>query len=178
MKLSTSLCGVAVAALLLPGCATVTRGTKQKFVIESTPSEAQVALSTGATCVTPCKLKLKRKHGFDAKITKEGYEPAEVTVKSKFSGGGAVAGAGNVLIGGVIGGIVDGTNGSLNNLEPNPLVVKLVPLAAEPAAVPTAAATDPSAPPATAEAADAPAAATTEAGAPAPSDAAAQSGVE
>jgi len=128
VKLSTTLCTVAAAAMLLPACATVTRGTKQKFVIESTPSEAQVALSNGVTCTTPCKLKLKRKPGFDARFTKEGYQPAEVRVRSKFSGGGAAAGAGNIIAGGIIGGIIDGSNGSMNNLEPNPLRVELVPI--------------------------------------------------
>ena len=130
MKLSTTLCTVAAAAMLLPACATVTRGTKQKFVIESTPSEAQVSLSNGVTCTTPCKLKLKRKPGFDARITKDGYQPAEVHVRSKFSGGGAAAGAGNIIAGGIIGGIIDGSNGSMNNLEPNPLKVELVPIGA------------------------------------------------
>jgi hypothetical protein len=144
MRLTMRLCGVAAAALLLPACATVTRGTSQKFVIESTPGEAEVALSTGQKCVTPCKLKLKRKHGFTATFTKPGYEPLEAEVKSKFSGGGAAAGAGNVLIGGVIGAVVDGTNGSLNDLKPNPLAVTLVAVAdaAQPVADPVAATTD------------------------------------
>jgi hypothetical protein len=130
VKIYTSLGVAAVAALLLPACATVTRGTSQKFAIESMPSQAQVALSTGQTCVTPCKLKLKRKHGFTATFTKAGYEPYHAEVRSKFSGGGAAAGAGNVLIGGIIGAAVDGSNGSLNNLTPNPLKVKLVESAA------------------------------------------------
>jgi len=121
-----SLSVAAVAALLLPGCATVTRGTSQKFAIESTPPQAEVALSTGQSCVTPCRLKLKRKHGFTATFTKAGYETYRVEVKSKFSGGGAAATAGNVLIGGLIGAAVDGSSGALNNLTPNPLKVKLV----------------------------------------------------
>jgi hypothetical protein len=116
----------AVAALLLTGCATVTRGTSQKFAIESAPPGAGVALSTGQTCVTPCKLKLKRKHGFTATFTKTGFETYRTEVKSKFSGGGAAATAGNVLIGGLIGAAVDGSSGALNNLTPNPLKVKLV----------------------------------------------------
>ena len=136
MKRYIAICGLAAATMMLPACATVTRGTKQKFVIETTPSEAQVALSNGVTCTTPCKLKLKRKPGFDARFTKAGYQPAEVHVRSKFSGGGAAAGAGNIIAGGIIGGIIDGSNGSMNNLEPNPLRVELVPIAA--AAAPAA----------------------------------------
>jgi len=138
MNRNLSLLGVVAVSLLLPACATVTRGTSQKFKIESSPSEAQVSLSTGQNCVTPCKLKLKRKPGFVATFKKDGYQSQDVTVESKLGGGGLVAGAGNVLLGGVIGGIVDGTNGSMNNLSPSPLTVTLLPVAAVAAAVETA----------------------------------------
>ncbi len=135
-----SLCGLVAASLLLPACATVTRGTSQKFNIETTPTAAEVSLSSGQQCISPCQLKLKRKPGFTAIIKKEGYQTQTLTVDSKLGGGGAVAGAGNILLGGVIGGIVDGTNGSMNNLTPNPLKVALIPVAAtvEPVATPAA----------------------------------------
>lgn len=95
--------------------------------------------------MTPCKLKLKRKDSFTAKFVKPGFVPAEAKVQSKFSGGGGVAGAGNVLIGGIIGAAVDGSNGSLNSLFPGKLDVKLAPVAvaAAPAeAVPAVAVTE------------------------------------
>jgi hypothetical protein len=128
VKRYLTICGLAAVSMMLPACATITRGTSQKYMIESTPEQAEVALSTGQKCVTPCKLKLKRKRGFTATFNKPGYETLEAQVKSKFSGGGAAAGAGNILVGGVIGAVVDGTNGSMNNLTPNPLKVTLVPL--------------------------------------------------
>lgn len=117
--------GAVAACVLLSGCATVTRGTRQAFKIESTPTEAKVALSNGETCVTPCKLKIKRRPGFTATFSKEGYQAKTVTVDSEIHGGGVAGGAGNILLGGVIGGIVDGTNGSLYSLSPNPLQVTL-----------------------------------------------------
>jgi hypothetical protein len=126
---------IVAASVLLCGCATVTRGTRQTFKIESTPSEAKVELSIGESCVTPCVLKLKRRPGFKATFTKDGFETKTVTVDSEVHGGGVAAGAGNVLIGGIIGGIVDGSNGSLNSLSPNPLQVTLQPaLSSAPAA--------------------------------------------
>jgi hypothetical protein len=128
MKFLIRFSGVAAVALLLPACATVTRGTKETYLIESTPSAAEVTLSTGQTCVTPCKLKLKRKTEFTARFAKEGFQPAEAQVESVFKGGGGVAAAGNVLIGGVIGAVVDGTNGSWMDLTPNPLRIKLIPV--------------------------------------------------
>lgn len=121
-------CGLAAAAVSLSACATVTRGTSQKYAIESTPTAAEVSLSSGQQCITPCQLKLKRKPGFTAVVKKQGYQTQTLTVDSKLAGGGAVAGAGNLLLGGVVGGIVDGTNGSMNNLTPNPLRVILVPI--------------------------------------------------
>lgn len=134
MKKFVLACGAAAVALSLSACATVTRGTSQKFAIESSPTAAEVTLSNGQQCVTPCKMKLKRKPGFTATVKKPGYQTQTVTVESKLGGGGVVAGAGNVLLGGVVGGIVDGTNGSMNNLTPNPLVVTLVPETAPAAA--------------------------------------------
>jgi len=128
-------CGVAAVAVSLSACATVTRGTSQKFNIESSPDKAEVTLSSGQQCITPCQMKLKRKPGFTATVKKQGYQSQTVTVDSKLGGGGAVAGAGNIILGGVIGGIVDGTNGSMNNLTPNPLKITLVPVAAEAAVV-------------------------------------------
>ena len=149
MKNVLKACGLAAAIVSLSACATVTRGTSQKFNIETTPTAAEVSLSTGQQCVSPCQLKLKRKPGFTATVKKSGYQTQTVTVDSKLAGGGAVAGAGNIILGGVIGGIVDGTNGSMNSLTPNPLVITLVPIAgvtsavsaAEPAAAPAAAPT-------------------------------------
>lgn len=114
----------------LSACATVTRGTKQKYEITSEPSEANVELSIGEKCVTPCKLKLKRKEAFVATVSKDGYETQQVNVKSKFSGGGAAAGAGNILLGGFIGAGVDASSGALNNLDPSPLKVTLKPVEA------------------------------------------------
>jgi hypothetical protein len=122
-----AVCGVAAASLLLPACATITRGTSQKFAIESVPPEADVRLSTGQTCVTPCRLNLKRKHEFTATFTKKGYKTASASVDSKVRGGGIVGAAGNVIVGGIIGAVIDGTNGSMNDLTPNPLLVTLIP---------------------------------------------------
>jgi len=125
---------LAAACVLLSACATVTRGTRQTFKIDSTPTEAKVELSNGETCVTPCVLKLKRRPGFSATFTKDGFQSQTVKVDSELHGGGVAAGAGNLLLGGVVGGLVDGSNGSLNSLTPNPLTVTLVPAGAASAA--------------------------------------------
>src|SRR6059058_5677855 len=113
--------GLAAASVLLSACATITRGTNQNFVVESSPSEANVKLSTGQTCVTPCTLRMKRKSEFAVTISKDGYRTQESHVHGIMKGGGAAGVAGNVLFGGIIGAGVDASNGSLMNLKPNPL---------------------------------------------------------
>ena len=54
--------------------------------------------------------------------TLEGFEPASVYMQSRLNG----AIAGNVIAGGLIGGVVDGANGASNSLHPNPVYVRLV----------------------------------------------------
>ena len=124
------LCGLVAASLMLPACATITRGSSQKYSIETTPTAADVELSTGQTCVSPCNLKLKRKNGFVVTAKKEGYEPAKAVVDSKVRGGGVAGGAGNIIAGGLIGIAVDASSGAMNDLTPNPLHLTLKPVAA------------------------------------------------
>jgi hypothetical protein len=128
MNRYTRLAAALAAVASLSACATVTRGTKQQFDITSEPTNANVALSLGQKCVTPCHIKLKRREPFVATVTKDGYESQQVNVRSKVHGGGAAAGVGNVLIGGLIGVGIDASTGAMNDLDPNPLNVTLKPV--------------------------------------------------
>lgn len=135
MKIAIGKIASAVAvATLVSGCATITRGTRQDYVMLSTPPGAVVTTTTGVECVTPCTLKLKRKHGFTATFTLPGYETQTAVVTSDVSSGGVAGLAGNVLIGGIIGAGVDASNGSLNSLSPDSLNITLTPVPASPAA--------------------------------------------
>lgn len=109
------------AATGLSACASVTRGTKQNFHVLSEPSGANVSMSNGQKCVTPCKLKLPRKTEFTADIALSGYKPGTVQVTSKVGAGGVGGTAGNILLGGFIGIAVDGASGAMQDLSPNPL---------------------------------------------------------
>ncbi len=119
-----------MAPLLLQfgGCATITRGTTEAFIVNSKPVGADVRLSSGEICKTPCVLKKKRKGSFVVFITKEGYEPVEVQVTNQVAGAGAVGIAGNVVLGGLIGAVVDASSGAMLKLVPNPMEVELEPL--------------------------------------------------
>jgi hypothetical protein len=68
---------------------------------------------------------MELKSEFDVTITKSGYKVWKGHVTHKTAGGGSGAMAGNILVGGIIGAVVDGNNGATQDLVPNPLVVKL-----------------------------------------------------
>ena len=131
-----------VSVFGVSGCASITRGTKDTLVIESDPLGADVTLSNGLKGKTPATFKLPRKEAVVVKIEREGYEPVEVQVIPQVVGAGAAGMAGNVLVGGLIGVAVDASTGSMKDLKPNPVSVKLVPLASlnaltQPAAPPS-----------------------------------------
>lgn len=119
-------CALALASVT--GCATVIRGTQQDYTIESSPPGADVTLSTGQTCVTPCVLRLPRKTAFDVTFEMEGYETGTARVNSGWSREGTQTFiVGNLILGGLIGMGVDASNGATRDLWPNPLQVTMIP---------------------------------------------------
>ncbi|WP_164117043.1 translation initiation factor 2 [Sphingorhabdus sp. Alg239-R122] len=123
MKNKFSVAIVATLAFSLGGCATVLNGTNVDYVTETMPGGAQVKFTDGSECVTPCEIEARRKDDQRADITLPGYKPTYVLIQSKL-GGGAF---GNILLGGGVGAIVDGSNGASNRLYPRPLIVRLAP---------------------------------------------------
>lgn len=117
---------LAGVALSLPACATVTRGSSQEFTVQSTPPGARVRTSNGFECAsTPCTFRMQRKTAFTATFEMDGYVTQTREVESKMAGAGAAGMAGNILVGGIVGGIVDANSGAMNDLTPNPLLVTL-----------------------------------------------------
>lgn len=115
---------VGAMALGLGGCATVMNGTSQPVEFQSDPTDARVELISGLGCQTPCRYELKRGNDNRASFTREGYQPVSVYIQSR-TGAGTF---GNVLAGGIIGGVVDGANGASNHLYPDPVYVRMVPV--------------------------------------------------
>jgi hypothetical protein len=131
-------------SLSLAACATVTRGTKQTWTVQTDPGGAAVKTSLGDACdQTPCTFKIKRKANFDVTIVKAGYKTWTGKVKHQTSGAGvATTVGGNAILGGLVGLGVDAASGATQELKPNPLVVKLEPDApAAPAPAPASTAT-------------------------------------
>ena len=113
------------AYLFSVGCASVTRGGKESFVIETDPAGVRASSSQGWSCMTPCSMKIKRRSEFVVTLEKEGYETLRTTVTSSIDTAGGTAMAGNILLGGVVGAGIDGITGAMHSHKPNPLVVKL-----------------------------------------------------
>ena len=110
------------AAMSLAGCATVVNGVHQDLSFASDPEGAVVALSTGQSCTTPCEYSLRRGDDLRVDFHKEGYRDEFVYVQSRLAG----STFGNIILGGGIGAVVDGSNGASNRLYPNPVSIRLV----------------------------------------------------
>ena len=113
------------AALGASGCATLVRGTTDIVRIESNPSGAEVHLSNGDSGITPASFELPRKNPITVEFEKEGFEKVTMTLSPTRSKRGSLAVGGNALVGGAIGGAIDGSTGAALDLQPNPLVVTL-----------------------------------------------------
>ena len=120
---------LAAITVFSTGCASITRGTTDTLVIESDPAGADVKLSTGLSGKTPVSFKLPRKNDLTVTISKPGFETLTVNVTSQVVGAGSAGMAGNVLVGGLIGVAVDASTGAMKDLKPNPVKVKLNPVA-------------------------------------------------
>lgn len=109
---------LAAALLLLAGCASVINGTKQEITFSSDPGGAHVTVTDAKglseNCVTPCTLDLKRKQTYQVMIEKEGFAPAEFDIEKGMNG----AVWGNLILGGIVGFIVDFSNGAAYRLKP------------------------------------------------------------
>ena len=124
-----------VLASTAAACATVTRGTNQAWTVETTPGGAAITTTNGFQCdATPCTFRMPRRSEFDVTITKPGYRTVTTHVTNQVSGAGAAGMAGNVIVGGVIGGVVDVASGAMLEIRPNPLQVTLEPEGAAPPA--------------------------------------------
>ena len=122
--LRASACVLAVSCLA--ACATVTRGSNQAWTVETEPNGAAIQTTNGFQCEsTPCTFRMQRRSEFDVTITKAGYRTVTSHVTNAVSGNGGAAMAGHVIVGGVIGGVVDIASGAMLDIRPNPLHVVL-----------------------------------------------------
>jgi hypothetical protein len=113
---------------MLPACATMVAGTSQDVVVDTDPAGASCDLKrSGETlttlAATPGKVNVSRsKNDIDVMCRKEGFAQAGTKIVPSFNG----ATIGNVLVGGLIGVMVDAASGANFNY-PAHNYVSLVP---------------------------------------------------
>lgn len=134
-------------ALLAGGCASVARGTSEQVAFDTVPSGAEVRVVIPSNysppegqvaeipqpatmgCVTPCTLQVKRADKLTVTVTKPGFEAENFPLNPQASGEGVgTAVLGNMLlVGGVVGVVVDGVSGAALDHCPNPVRLTLRP---------------------------------------------------
>jgi hypothetical protein len=116
------------AAVLAGGCATVIKGTSQEISVTTDPAAAACQLkmagaSLGNIDSTPGTLRVKKGQGdIEVVCKKAGYADASGIVSSSLEGWTF----GNILLGGVIGVVVDASSGALHEYQ-SEIYVKLTP---------------------------------------------------
>ncbi len=103
------------------GCASLTRGSYQSIGLTSDPGGAYVKVDGVDKGSTPMVIKMRRKWSHTVQLDKEGYKTYEASLISK-SGGWIL---GNLLIGALIGLIVDLMTGASDNLVPGEIRAEL-----------------------------------------------------
>lgn len=99
---------------LMSSCATIISGSKQNVAFSSNPSAATIFIDEVEVGKTPFEIKLARKSEHSVMIKLEGYQTYQTNLTKRFNGWYV----GNILIGGLIGLIVDPITGAMYNLTP------------------------------------------------------------
>jgi hypothetical protein len=113
------------AYTLLSGCATIVHlGSNEELSVSSDPSGATVVIDGTERGVTPLATKVERKKDHAVVLTKEGFEENQSRVESHISWWIA----GNVILGGLVGILVDVMSGGGYTIEPDKVAVTLKPV--------------------------------------------------
>lgn len=122
------LMAVVALGLAASACATVVGGTTQDVLVESQPSGAECKIdrlgaNIGVVKPTPGRVNIARsKDNVIVSCTQEGYEQSNEVLISSFTG----ATVGNLLLGGLVGVVVDAASGA-NNKYPDRVLIVLTP---------------------------------------------------
>lgn len=107
-----------IPALLLSmstGCSLVVNGRRQAVNISSNPSGAEIIIDGIVHGKTPAIIDLRRDSHHSISINLEGYQTFSMNLERKVSGWVW----GNILIGGLIGVVVDASTGAMYKLTPD-----------------------------------------------------------
>ena len=101
--------------ILLQACESLVHGTSVEISITTTPPEAELTLSDGQRCLSPCRLSASRSDILSVTATKAGCRTAHQQVIPAVTEEAAY-----------FGGILDYRLGGAYRLEPNPLTITLI----------------------------------------------------
>ena len=118
-KIISGLLSVIILITVI-SCASIVCGTKQDIQINSDPTGSQVSID-GVKYTTPVVVKLKRGANHSLTFTKEGYNTVTMKIDKEFNSWVL----GNLIFGGVIGLIVDFSNGAAYKLSPEEVNARL-----------------------------------------------------
>ncbi len=114
-----------LSIVLLGSCATIISGTSQEVSLSSTPrAKIEIKANTGIVYYSgdsPVVVKLPRKYSYTVTIQAGGYASQTVLITKQFNAWFI----GNIIFGGIPGGVVDAITGAMWNLEPSLLAVTL-----------------------------------------------------
>ena len=93
-----------ISICFLSSCASILSGTRQKVDVNTQPAGARVFVNgIDQQAVTPATIKVPRKKAVTYSFEKQGYENGTVTEHGSFN----PVVIGNILLGGIVGGLVD-----------------------------------------------------------------------
>ena len=123
MKKLLRVIAIMLCPILLTSCATIISGKTQSLPVSTNPTGAKVTVN-GVKQLSPCILVLDRNiPAYTIVIEKEGY--ATHTFQLKRGVNGWVFG--NIIVGGIIGIVIDAATGSMYQFYPGSIDHSLVP---------------------------------------------------
>lgn len=122
-----AIAGALLLVLPIAGCASIISGSKQEVNLTSHPAAANVTITNEKGMVvwsgtTPATIELARDKEYFVKAEVPGYEPATVHIDQSLNGWFI----GNLLCGGIIGGLIDYATGAMWTLDPDMVTIELV----------------------------------------------------
>ncbi|MEL7542473.1 MAG: hypothetical protein AAGJ70_01730 [Pseudomonadota bacterium] len=109
-----------VTSFLLPGCASITKGTTQAVAVNTIPQGASCVLNRegdgtiGNVALTPGNVSIsKSSKNIQVTCEKAGYQPTTAVMNSELE----VMSAGNLIFGGIVGIAIDAGTGAMNKYD-------------------------------------------------------------
>lgn len=114
---------IAICLCVLSGCASIISGSKQELLVYSEPEGAMVEIDGLPRARTPLITYLSRDEHI-VHIELLGYAPINVITEKSLNPWCF----GNLIFGGIVGGIIDIATGAVNQFSPDEIYANLVPL--------------------------------------------------